>query len=310
MRLVMFAVVMLVSLPAAGQPTGAVNSPSFSRTAWDAPDLQGLWTNSTTTPLERPDAFAGRTHLTEEEVAELEASVAGRNDRPPRAGDPGTYNEFWWERSNFLDRTSLIVDPADGRIPSMTPADEARAAWSRGTDSWEDRNLAERCVTRGAPKRPGGYNNNFLILQTPGYVVILQEMIHEPRVIRIDDRPRIDDTIRLWMGDSRGRWEGDTLIVETINFRNDIVTNSYNCCPGASKNLRLVERFTRTGADTIDHRYTVTDPTTYAQPWTVAIPMTRFDGPMFEYACHEGNRGLENILTGARAGEAANGGSE
>ena len=192
----------------------------------------------------------------------------------------------------------------------MTPAGEARAAWSRGTDSWEDRNLAERCVTRGAPKRPGGYNNNFLILQTPGYVVILQEMIHEPRVIRIDDRPRIDDTIRLWMGDSRGRWEGDTLIVETINFRDDIVTNSYNCCPGASKNLRLVERFTRTGADTIDHRYTVTDPTTYAQPWTVAIPMTPFDGPMFEYACHEGNRGLENILTGARAGEAADGGSE
>ena len=289
-------IVSLVAAAAAGQT---------HRTPWGDPDLQGLWTNSTTTPLERPERFADRARLSAEEVAELEASVAGRNDRPPRPGDTGTYNEFWWERGNFLARTSLIVDPPDGRIPAMTPAGVARAAWERGADSWENRNLAERCVTRGAPKRPGGYNNNFLVLQTPGQVVIVQEMIHEPRIIPVDHRPRIDGNIRLFMGDSRGRWEGDTLVVETVNFRDDIAANSFNCCPGAGDNLRLVERFTRIDAETIEHRYTVDDPTTYVRPWTVAIPMTRIEGPMFEYACHEGNYGMEGILAGARAEERA-----
>jgi hypothetical protein len=267
------------------------------------PDLHGLWTNSTTTPLERPPDMADRAVLTDEEMAALDAQAVGRNDRPPRAGDPGTYNEFWWERGTRLTQTSLVIDPSDGRIPSFTADGQARAEWTRGADSWTNRNLAERCVTRGAPKRPGGYNNNFLILQTPGYVTILQEMIHEVRIIPLDDRPHIDGDIRLWMGDSRGRWDGDTLVVETTNFAEQIVFNSYNCCPGAGANLRLVERFTSVDANTLDHRYTVEDSTTYAGPWTASIPLVRFNGPIYEYACHEGNYGMENLLRGARVQE-------
>lgn len=270
------------------------------RTVGGQPDLQGLWTNSTTTPLERPAAMADRALLTPEEVAALDAEAVGRNDRPPRAGDTGTYNEFWWERGTRLPQTSLVIDPTDGRLPAMTAEGRVRADWARGSDSWTNRNLAERCVTRGAPKRPGGYNNNFAILQTPGYVVILQEMIHEVRIIPLDGRPHVDDDIRLWMGDSRGRWEGNTLVVETTNFSEQITTNSYNCCPGAGAHLRLVERFTRLDADTIDHRYTVEDPTTYAESWTAAIPMSRLEGPIYEYACHEGNYGMEGIMAGAR----------
>jgi len=267
------------------------------------PDLHGLWTNSTTTPLERPPDMADRAVLTDEEMAALDAQAVGRNDRPPRAGDPGTYNEFWWERGTRLTQTSLVIDPSDGLIPAFTADGQARAEWTRGADSWANRNLAERCVTRGAPKRPGGYNNNFLILQTPGYVTILQEMIHEVRIIPLDDRPHIDADIRLWMGDSRGRWDGDTLVVETTNFAEQIVFNSYNCCPGAGANLRLVERFTSVDANTLDHRYTVEDSTTYAGPWTASIPLVRFNGPIYEYACHEGNYGMENLLRGARVQE-------
>lgn len=273
------------------------------RTSDGRPDLQGLWTNSTTTPLERPPDMADRAELSDEEVAALDAAAVGRNDRPPRAGDPGTYNEFWWERGTRLTQTSLVVDPSDGRIPAYTVDGQARAGWTQGANSWTNRNLAERCVTRGAPKRPGGYNNNFLILQTPGYVTILQEMIHEVRIIPLDERPNIDADIQLWMGDSRGRWEGDTLVVETTNFDDQIVFNSYNCCPGAGANLRLVERFTRVDAHTLDHRYTVEDPTTYAGPWTASIPLAQFDGPIYEYACHEGNYGMENLLRGARVQE-------
>ncbi len=273
------------------------------RTPWGDPDLQGLWNNSTTTPLERPTEYANKEFLTPEELAALDQAARDRADQPPRPGDTGSYNGFWFNRGNLLTRTSLIVDPADGRLPPMTLAGETRATWERGTDSWVDRNLAERCVTRGAPKRPGGYNNNFLIMQTPGYVAILQEMIHEVRFISLDERPPLPDGVRQWMGDSRGRWEGDTLVVETTNFKDDIRFNSYNCCPASGQGLHLTERFTRIDADTIDHRYTVTDPTIYAHPWTAAVPMTRFEGPMFEYACHEGNIGLEGILTGARAQE-------
>ena len=273
------------------------------RTPWGDPDLQGLWTNSTRTPLERPERFAGRERLTAEEVAELEASVAGQNDRPPPPGDPGTYNEFWWERGNFQAQPALIIDPPVGRVPTLTPEGEVRAAWARGADSWADRTMAERCITRGAPKRPGGYNNNILVLQTPTHVAMLHEMIHETRIIPLGDRPPVAPGIRQHLGSSRGYWDGDTLVVETLNFRDDIFTNSFNCCPGAGGHLRLVERFTRIDADTIQHHYTVDDPSTYARSWTVALPMTRIDGPMFEYACHEGNYGMEGILAGARADE-------
>ena len=273
------------------------------RTVDGRPDLQGLWTNSTTTPLERPSTIGDQAVYSNEEVAAIDAANVGRNDRPPPPGDPGTYNDFWWERGTALTRTSLVINPPDGRLPPRTAAGNARAGWTRGVMSWTDRSLAERCVTRGAPKRPGGYNNNFLVLQTPGYVVIVQEMINESRIIPLDRRPPLNARIRLWMGNSRGRWEGDTLVVETTNYRDEIYTNSFNCCPGASGGLTLVERFTRRSADTIDHEYTVDDPATYTQSWTASIPMRGFAGPIYEYACHEGNYGMENLLRGARVQE-------
>ena len=267
------------------------------------PDLQGLWTNSTTTPLERPSNVGAQTIYSDEEIAAIDAANVGRNDRLPPAGDTGTYNDYWWERGTALASTSLIIDPPNRRLPEKTRAGEDRSTWARGTDSWTDRNLAERCVTRGSPKRPGGYNNNFLILQTPGYIVLLQEMINEARVIPLDERPHIDSRIRLWLGDSRGYWDGDTLVVETTNYRDEIFTNSFNCCPGASSNLTLTERFKRLDDSTIDHEYTVHDPDTYTRSWTARIPMRRFAGPLYEYACHEGNYGMENLLRGARVQE-------
>ena len=281
----------------------AQNARQAPQTEHGQPDLQGLWTNSTTTPLERPDSVGEQTIYSDEEIAAIDAANVGRNDRLPPAGDPGTYNDFWWERGTALSSTSLIFDPPDGRLPEKTSEGAARAAWARGSDSWTDRNLAERCVTRGSPKRPGGYNNNFLILQTPGYVVLLQEMINEARIIPLDGRSHINDRIRLWLGDSRGYWDGDTLIVETSNYRDEIFTNSFNCCPGASGGLTLTERFTRLDDDTIDHEYTVHDPDTYTRSWTARIPMQRFAGPLYEYACHEGNYGMGNLLRGARVQE-------
>ena len=291
--------------PGVGRAQVAAEDVSWTapRTPWGDPDLQGIWNNSTTTPLERPRELAGTAILSPEERAQRDQEALDRADRPPRPGDTGSYNAFWFNRGSLLPRTSLVVDPPAGRLPARTPAGQRRAAWERGTDSWEDRNLAERCVTRGAPKRRGGYNNNFHILQTPGFVAILQEMIHEVRFIPLDGRAHLPAGIRQWLGDSRGRWEGDTLVVETTNFRDGIRFNSYNCCPGAGAGLHLTERFTRVGPDTIDHRYTVSDPGTYTASWTAAVPLTRSAGPMFEYACHEGNVGLENILRGARAQE-------
>ena len=182
----------------------------------------------------------------------------------------------------------------------------AEARSKRGpADSWEDRNLGERCLTRGVPKLPSGYNNNFLIVQTPGYVAILQEMIHEVRVIPLDGRPHIAKNIRQWLGDSRGHWEGNTLVVDTTNFRDEVRFTPYNCCGGAGENLHLIERFTRVDANTIDYQYTVDDPARFTRSWTVAVPLTKAPGPIYEYACHEGNYGMAGILAGARAEEKA-----
>ncbi len=276
------------------------------RTPWGDPDLQGLWNNSTTTPLERPTEYANKEFLTPEELAALDQAARDRADQPPRPGDTGSYNGFWFNRGNLLTRTSLIVDPADGRLPPMTLAGETRATWERGTDSWVDRNLAERCVTRGAPKRPGGYNNNFLIMQTPGYVAILQEMIHEVRFISLDERPPLPDGVRQWMGDSRGRWEGDTLVVETRNFRNLGTAHpapNMALLEALGPQLHLVERFTRQDADTLLYQFTVNDPTAFTTPWSVEMTMTKTENALYEYACHEGNYGLFNILAGAQADE-------
>jgi hypothetical protein len=283
------------------------------RTPWGHPDLQGLWTNSTITPLERPAAHAGREFLTAEEVLKLETAAATRYDQRSSnaAADlDAAYNQVWWERGKWVEtrRTSLVVDPPDGKIPPMTPEGQKRAAEAaaalRGVPRGpEDRNLAERCLTRGAPKLPGGYNNNFQIVQTPTHVAIFQEMIHEVRIIPLDGRPHLPSRMGLWLGDSRGRWDGDTLVVETTNYHESSMFNSYYCCRSAGRHLRIVERFRRIDADTIDHRFTVEDPTTFTKPFTIAVPMTSIEGPIFEYACHEGNYGMVGILRGARAEE-------
>jgi hypothetical protein len=282
------------------------------RTAWGDPDLQGFWNNSTTTPLERPKSLADKSLLSAEEAAERDELANRTADAAPAAGDPGTYNAFWFDRGKSLMRTSLIVDPPDGRLPPYTAdaqkrlavrAENRRRQGPEPADGPEDRNLAERCITRGAPKLPGGYNNNFQIVQTAHYVAILQEMIHEVRIIPLDRRPHIDGRIRQWLGDSRGRWEGSSLVVETTNFDDRIIENSFNCCRGAGANLHVTERFTRVDADTIEFQYTIDDPTTWTRSWTASVPMTRTDAQIYEYACHEGNYGLPGILKGARAHE-------
>jgi len=275
------------------------------------PDLQGYWTNSTITPLERPADLAAKAVFTEKEAADYQRRVLAAVNTDNRDANPEidvgrSYNELFRERGGVVPdrRTSLIIDPPDGRIPALTPAGQKKAKVRRPpADNPEDRNLAERCITRGAPKIAGGYNNNFQILQMPGYVVITQEMIHEARVIPLGRKTHLDPHIRLWMGDSIGRWEGKTLVVETTNFDDRIAANSFNCCGLSGENLKITERFTRVSADRIDYQYTVDDPVIYTRPWTVSLPLSRIEGPIYEYACHEGNLALQGILAGARATE-------
>jgi hypothetical protein len=217
-----------------------------------------------------------------------------------------SYNEVWYERGSRLTkdkRTSLIVDPADGRIPLTESARRRVAEMRRRSDggigdSAEDRTLADRCLmgfNAGPPMTPGSYNNNLQIVQGPGVVVVINEMVHNARIIPTDGRPHTP--FRQWTGDSRGRWEGDTLVVETINFRRE------TSLQGSTSQTRVIERFTRVDADTIKYEFTVSDPSSYIRPWSAMVPMTRIEGPLFEYACHEGNYGLTNILAGARAKE-------
>ena len=301
--IVILAAVVLVPVLAAAQPP--------ERTPWGDPDLQGVWTNRTTTPLERPSDFEGRAVLTEEERANLDAQAEAARDRPPPPGQTGAYNSFWLDRGVRTDRTSLIVDPPDGTYPPRTErvreSDAAFAALRDGTrfDTWHDLNLYDRCLTRGMPGAmiPGFYNHNYQILQTPDYVVILVEMIHDARIIPLDGRAHLSPQIGQWMGDSRARWEGDTLVVETTNLTPRGDQRVRYLVHAASEQAHVVERFTRVDADRIDYSFTVTDPATYATPWTAEIPMSPLGGEIFEYACHEGNYGLQNILAGARAAE-------
>ena len=286
----------------------AQTTPEF-QTPWGDPDLQGTWNNITGTPLERPAELAGKEFFTQEEAVQFAEQTLRRVDRDRRDGEIETdvgraYNEFWSDRATkyltqLNTRTSLIVDPPDGQLPALTSLGQARVDARRDArelnDTWADRNLWERCLTRGVPRLPGSYNNNFMIVQSPGYVAILVEMIHETRLIPLDGRPGISSGIRQWMGDSRGRWEGDTLVVETTHFRNQQEFR------GTSADLHLIERFTRIDAHTIDYQFTIDDATTYVSPWTVALPMKSVDEDVFEYACHEGNVGMHGILAGARA---------
>jgi hypothetical protein len=273
------------------------------------PDLQGIWDFRSATALERPARFAGREFMTADEVIAYEKEALEREDgRPPDDGrtEQSVHPVWWLDYGKTVvksRRTSLIVDPADGKIPPQTAQGRERALVRRAAaqehgsaDSYENRSLQERCITRGLPEviLPGPYNNNLQIVQAPGYVVLFTEMIHDARVVPMDGRAHSSPNLRAWMGDSRGRWEGDTLVVDTTNF-----TDRTNF-RGSGENLHLVERFTRVDAGTIDYRFTVEDPTTWTRPWTVAYPIVKTDGPIYEFACHEGNYGLRDILTGAR----------
>ena len=313
--------------PAVAQ--AAAEDEQTPRTAWGAPDLQGVWDFRTLTPLQRPEEFEGREVLTADEAsAREERAQAGTVDRPPPPGNPGGYNRFWMDDPSFAEneRTSLIVDPPDGRIPALQPGvahqkgslgedlPSTRPIRYRvggsGTDGPEDRGLAERCIlgfNSGPPLLPGGYNQNIQVFQTPDHVVILNEMVHDVRVVPLDGRPHLEGDLRQWMGDPRGHWEGDTLVVESTNFSS--LVPSFNpsvaSAMGTGESLRLIERFTRVGADTMRYEYTVDDSETFDAPFTAQLPLRRSDQAIFEYACHEGNYGLLNILRGAREAEGA-----
>jgi hypothetical protein len=284
------------------------------RTPDGNPDLQGTWSTATLTPLERPADLAGKQFFTEQEAAEYEKQFLLQANRDRRDGGADTdvgraYNEFWFSRGSHLvasRRTSLVVDPPDGKIPPLTAeaqkrqADRAAQTSAHSFDGPEDRPLAERCIlwpTAGPPMIPGGYNNNYQIVQAPGYVMILVEMIHDVRIIPTDGRPHLAPGVRQWMGDSRGRWEGDTLVVDTTNF-----TDKTNF-RGASKDLHLTERFTRVGPETILYEFTVDDPAAFTRTWKAEIPMQKTQESILEYACNEGNYAMSGVLGGARAEE-------
>src|SRR3954468_11538256 len=282
---------------------------ALPRTPDGHPDLQGIWDFRSATALERPARFAGREFMTADEATAYEKEALEREDgRPPDDGrtEQSVHPVWWLDYGKTVvknHRTSLIVDPPDGRIPPQTPQAGERAAARRAAagqhgpaDSYENRSLQERCITRGPPEviLPGPYNNNLQIVQAPGYVVLFTEMIHDARVVSMDGRPHAGASVRAWMGDSRGHWDGDTLVVDTTNF-----TDRTNF-RGSGEHLHLVERFTRVDAHTIDYRFMVEDPTTWSRPWTVAYPIVETGGPIYDFACREGNYGLRDILTGAR----------
>jgi hypothetical protein len=280
------------------------------RTPWGEPDLQGKWSYATITPLERPADQRGKDTLTAEEVAALDEAArtsADRRDGPPEADLERAYNAAWYDRGKSIGRTSLIIDPPDGRLPALTEQGQARqaarAAQQAGHeyDSWENRPLTERCITyHGVPPLPTGYNNTYQIFQTPGYVAILDENIHDVRGIPVDGRPHLGRGLRQWDGNSIGHWENNTLVVETTNYHPQATFRF----PGAPETLRAVERFTRVAPDLIDYRFTIDDAATYTKPWTAALPMVGVpDYVIFEYACHEGNYSIRNVLSGARAQE-------
>jgi hypothetical protein len=311
---VLIGVASLTPAPAAGQAlSAAAKNWTAPRTPDGQPDLQGIWSNATITPFERSKELAGKQFFTEQEATEYETRILRETNRDRRSENPeadvaGAYNDFWFDRGTKVvptRRTSLVVDPPDGKIPPLTPEAQkvaaARAEVSRRPPAGpEDMGLPERCIlwpTAGPPMLPSAYNNNYQILQTPGYVVILIEMIHDVRIIPLDGRPHLAKNIRQWLGDSRGHWEGNTLVVDTTNFTDKTHFR------GSDQNLHLVERFTRVDRDTILYQFTVDDPTAFTKPWTGEAPLTRAPGPIYEYACHEGNYSMENVLRGARAEE-------
>jgi hypothetical protein len=314
------------------------------RTSWGKPDLQGTWDFRTITPLERPDALANKEFLTPEETARREKEVVDRNNnldaRPSERttaggsvdirpdGTPGFYNNFWLDygtKTNSTRRTSLIIDPPNGKLPPITARAKEQVETTRKyltehpADSWLDRSTSDRCIlgfNAGPPLTPGGYNQNMQLFQTQDYVALVTEMVHTARIIPLDGRPRLNQNIRQWSGDSRGHWEGDTLVVETTNTmggRNAWTLpligegTDFADQPAAisTPNMKLIERFTRVDADTLEYKYTVIDPEVWTKEWTASIPLRLSEIPMYEYACHEGNYSMPNILSGQRALEKA-----
>jgi hypothetical protein len=315
---VILTVAFLMTASAVGQAPQPLSNKNWTvpRTPDGKPDLQGVWSNAIITPLERPAAFANKEFFTEAEAADFEKQVFAANDRDRRDGTPEqdvarAYNDFWFDRGTKVAatrRTSLIIDPKDGKLPAITPearkrnAERAEARRLHPSDGPEDRPLLERCInvlSAGPPMIPTVYNNNFQIVQTPGYVMILNEMIHDARMVPLDGRPQVPGNVRQLLGSSRGHWDGDTLVVETTNF-----TDKTNF-RGTTENLHLTERFTRASEDILLYEFTVDDPATFTKPWTAQIPARKTDGLIYEYACHEGNEGMFGILSGARAAEKA-----
>ena len=311
LRPLLFAIVGSVALPAL---TMAQDVP---QTPWDAPDLQGVWDFRTITPLQRPEDLGDKAFLTEEEAAQREQGAVDRAvrlwardaRRTEAGGNVGGYNNFWMDPgTNVIGtrRTSLIIDPPNGRFPALTDAGQARQRADRGSftvespTTYTDLNTYDRCIqgfNAGPPIAPGGYNQNVQIFQTQDHLVMMTEMVHTVRVIPLDGRPHLGAGVSQWSGDSRGHWEGDTLVVEGTNFAQK------RNWRGSTNEMTLVERFRRVDDTTLEYEYTVMDPETWTAPWTVNLPMRLNPEAMFEYACHEGNYSMEAMLGGARAEE-------
>lgn len=293
------------------------------------PDLQGFWSNNNATPLERPKELAGRATLSDEELAAMKkkahelfggngdaafgdtvyltvlANVLGtKTGFKSTDGETGDYSSVWTVERDWENRTSLITDPPDGRMPAMTPEalkrrEAARAAMTRPATGPGDRSLAERCLTYGSPQLTAGYQSYYQIVQTPQWVMVMTEMIHDAREIPLDGGPHLSSTVQQWFGDSRGHWEGDTLVVDTTNYKPRAFMSV------SSDKLHVTERFSRSGPETLKYEIRIDDPGTWTKPWSLMIQLRHSPDPVYEYACHEGNEGLAGILAGARAEEAA-----
>ena len=298
----------------------STTKPAAARTSWGTPDLRGVWDFRTMTPLQRPADLTGKPFLSDEEAAAYERGI---HDRRERSGlSPGSVHALWWldfgTQFTADNRTSLIIDPPNGLIPPLTPEAQVqhtgqleqrpvRARQARGTSAHgpEDLGLGERCLlgfNSGPPIVPHAYNNNMQVFQTPDYVAVLTEMVHEVRIIPLDGRPHLPLSVRQWLGDSRGYWNGDTLVVVSTNFtdKTGSFDVSLNETYGSGHTLRLIERFTRLAEDALLYEFTVNDPTTFTSQFTAAVPMRRGNAPLYEYACHEGNYMMVNALSSAR----------
>ena len=318
------ATVVVIAAVLVGAPM-VVQAQETPRTEWGDPDLNGVWDFRTLTPFERPEELAEQEFFTTEEAAAFEANklaeFAVRDDQEP-ADIVGNYNQFWFdpgETVSATNQTSIVIDPPSGRVPPLAAVAQAKAdalrehregvdphapTYGGFVDDLGGGMFAVRCIlgfNSGPPMTPGGYNQNVQVFQTPDHVVLLNEMVHSSRVIPLDDRGHLPDGVRQWMGDSRGHWEGDTLVVETTNFLRETSFRG----GVTTVDLRLTERFTRVSDGTLMYDVTVEDPSAWDRSWSYRIPMTKNAMPIFEYACHEGNYGLENILAGAREKEVA-----